>query len=414
MVFLFHHKTQNTMSKNANYIGQPIFSQLLRLLPKQKIATITSNLKSDYYTKSFKTYDHLVTMLYCSFHNCRSIREVVTGMMACHGKLQHLGLTDYPKRSTLSDANNRRDSLVFESVYFALFKMYESFLSDSRSHSLIDNRLFIVDSTTISLFQEVLKNAGRPPSNGKRKGGIKAHVLINAKHDVPCLVRMTSAAASDAPFLRKINLPEKSILVFDKGYNSYQQYERFGKEGITWITRKNSGSNVEIKASRMVDQQQKLNGVLKDQLVILGNTTNKKQLRIKARLITYYDELSNKTFEFITNNEQMQPTTIAQLYQRRWQIETLFKRLKQNNQLRYFLGDNENAIRIQIWCSLIADLMIKIIQNKVKRRWSFSNLSSMIRIHLMSYTSLYVFLETPDKNHFATQQTNQLSLFSSS
>src|SRR5690606_11459160 len=102
MVLLFYHKPKIPMSKNANYIGQPIFSQLLNFIPKSKISKLVEKHKSDHYIKRFKTYDHLVTMLYCSFHNCRSIREVTTGMMACHGKLQHLGLSDYPKRSTLS------------------------------------------------------------------------------------------------------------------------------------------------------------------------------------------------------------------------------------------------------------------------------------------------------------------------
>ncbi len=111
----------------------------------------------------------------------------------------------------------------------------------------------------------------------------------------------------------------------------------------------------------------------------------------------------------------MKASTVAQLYQRRWQIETLFKRLKQNNQLKDFLGDNENAIRIHIWCTLIADLLLKIVQGKVKRKWSFANISSMIRIHLMSYTSLFSFLENPEKSIF--HQNNlpgQLTLFSSS
>ena len=155
-------------------------------------------------------------------------------------------------------------------------------------------------------------------------------------------------------------------------------------------------------------------GVKEDKLIILGNTTNKKQTRVHARLIVYYDEKTNREFEFITNNTEMKPSTIAQLYQRRWQIEMLFKRLKQNNQLKYFLGDNQNAIETQIWCTLIADLITKIIQNKVKRPWSFANISSMLRIHLMSYTSLYEFLENPDKNNFLHQESNQLNLFSSS
>ncbi len=400
------------MSKNANYIGHPIFSQLLNFIPKSKIKKLTQKHKSDHYIKRFKAYDHLVTMLYCSFHNCRSIREVTTGMMACHGKLKHLGLSDYPKRSTLSDANKRRDSLLFEEIYFTFYKMYRLSLSDSRSKGLLDKRLFMVDSTTISLFQEVLQNAGLTPANGKRKGGIKAHVLINAQEDVPCLVRMTKASANDTPFLQHIHLPKKSILVFDRGYNSYSEFERLSNEQITWISRKLPKASIEVISVRPLDEQQKLCGVVKDENIILGNTTNKKQKRIEA----YYDAQADRLFEFTTNSKTMKPSTIAQLYQRRWQIETLFKRLKQNNQLTYFLGDNENAIRIQIWCSLIADLLIKVVQNKVKRRWSFANISSMVRIHLMSYTSLMAFLENPEKSTFYHHNhiPEQLTLFSSS
>lgn len=402
------------MSKNANYIGQPIFSQVLKLLPKQNITQISNKFNGDRYVKRFSCYDHVVSLLYSSFHNCSSLREVVTGMMACYGKLQHLGLSDYPKRSTLSDANKRRPVEIFEAIYFDLFNRYSTFLSDSPKQGLIDNRLFIVDSTTISLFQDILRNAGNIPKSGKRKGGLKAHVLINTTQDVPSLVRMTKASASDVNFLKEIHLPPKSVLVFDRGYKSYAQYERFTKEDITWITRQNTTAIVDIIEEYELSENDRLLGVISDKRVILGNTQNKKQLRIYAREIEYRDEISNKTFCFISNNQKMSPTTIAQLYQRRWQIETLFKRLKQNNQLNYFMGENENAIKIQVWCSLITDLITKIIQKKAKRKWSFANLSSMLRIHLMTYTSLYDFLENPEKNLKRTLKNDaQLKLFSS-
>jgi hypothetical protein len=400
------------MGKNANFTGQPVFSQLLNHLPSSRIRSLALQSGSERYVKHFKTYDHLVSMLYSSFHNCRSLREVVTGMMACHSRLVHLGLHDHPKRSTLSDANKRRDSAVFEQIYYLIYRRYRSFLSDSRSKGRMDSRLFIVDSTTISLFQEILKNAGTSPMNGKRKGGIKAHVLMRADQDVPCLVRMTSAATNDSPFLKEIQLPKGSVLVFDRGYRSYEQYQRLNDQNITWITRKKANAAMEVIDQRKVSKQQALVGVVSDERVILGNTQNKKQLRLQIRRIVYKDQASDKTFEFLTNNTTMKPSTIAQLYERRWQIELLFKRLKQNNQLTYFLGDNENAIRIQIWCAMIADLIIKVIQRKVKRSWSFSNLASMLRIHLMSYTSLIDFLENPDRK-MQIHHSAQLKLFSS-
>lgn len=365
----------------------------------------------EHYIKHFGAYDHLVSMLYSTFHNCRSLREVVTGMMACASRLRHLGLSDAPRRSTLADANKRRDSALFEQIFYMLFKRYGRLLSDSHMKGRIDNRLFIVDSTSITLFQEVLKGGYNSQMNGKRKGGLKAHVLIRADQDVPCLVRTSAAAERDSPFMKDINLPKGSVLVFDRGYRNYAEYGRFDRQGVTWVTRKNVQASVEVTAQLAVDEQQALAGVLKDELIILGNTANKNQVRVNARQITYKDNVSGKVFEFFTNNTIMKPSTIAQLYERRWQIEILFKRLKQNNQLRYFLGDNPNAVHIQVWCAIIADLITRIIQCKVKRAWSFANLSSMLRIHLMTYTNLIEFLENPEK--LISQKSNQLDLFSS-
>jgi hypothetical protein len=399
------------MGKNAKFTGQPVFSQLLKYLPREEINTLSRKMGCEHYIKHFGAYDHLVSMLYSTFHNCRSLREVVTGMMACASRLNHLGLIDAPRRSTLADANKRRDSAVFEQIFYMLFKRYGKLLSDSRMKGRIDNRLFIVDSTSITLFQEVLKGGYNSRMNGKRKGGLKAHVLIRADQDVPCLVRTSAASERDSPFMKDIHLPKGSVLVFDRGYRNYAEYDRFDRQGTTWVTRKNVQSSMEVTAQLAVDDQQALAGVLKDELIILGNTANKKQVRIHARQITYKDKASGKIFEFFTNNATMKPSTIAQLYERRWQIEILFKRLKQNNQLRYFLGDNPNAVEIQVWCAIIADLITRIIQCKVKRAWSFANLSSMLRIHLMTYTNLLEFLENPEKLN--SPQSNQLDLFSS-
>lgn len=385
------------MSKNTIFSGQPVFSQILKLIPKDIVAKQARDLQSDKYYKKFKTYNHLITMLFAVYSGCTSIREVVTGMLASHNKNRHLGIDYTVTRSTLSEANANRASEVFERIYMSLYSLYRGSLPDSLSKSIINSRLYIVDSTTISLFKEILKNAGKNPINGKRKGGIKVHTLIKADEDVPMLVRMGAAAGHDAPFLKLINLPKGSIITFDKGYVNYKQYKRLDDQEITWVTRARANSKYEIIAERPVSYLQKEKGVLSDYEVILGHTTHNNIVRLRARLITYYDKESRKTYEFITNNFRMGSATIALIYEKRWQIEVLFKRLKQNFPLRNFLGDNENAIKIQIWITLIADLLIKIIKNRIKRSWSFSNLASMVRIHLLTYTNLYKFLESPEK-----------------
>lgn len=385
------------MGKNAQFGGQPIFSQLLNLINKSIVNRESKKHNGNKYYKKYKSYNHLVTMLYAIFHKCSSLREIETGMQVCSSKLNHLGLSYSPRRSTISDANARRSSLIFEGIYKELYRNYGQSLSDSRNSRKWISKLFIVDSTTISLFKEILKNAGRTPMNGKRKGGIKVHALIKADEDVPRLVQLTAAAKHDTPFIQNLKLPEGSIITFDKAYVDYSQYDLWNKEKVTWVTRLKKGTVYEELKNNIISQNQKELGVRSDQNIILGHTTNDKVTRTPARLIQFYDKEKNKEFLFITNAQKYAPATVANIYKHRWQIELLFKRLKQNYPLQYFLGDNENAIKIQIWCALIADLLLKVVLSKLKKKWSFSNLASMIRIHLMTYVRLYNFLNHPDK-----------------
>jgi len=394
------------MTQDANFTGQPIFSQLLKFVDRSLVNRLSRKLGTDRYYKKFKTYDHLVTMLYGIFHKCNSLREVTTGMLGCSGKLRHLGLKYFPRRSTLSEGNANRSSKVFEAIYYELYKQFGSSLPDSRTRKSIHSRLYIIDSTTIQLFKEILKNAGRNPVDGKRKGGIKAHAMIKADEDVPCFVKLTAAAKHDTPFIQGLQLPKGAIVVFDKAYVDYAQYKLWDEAKVTWVTRLRKGAAFEIISESPITEAQYNKGVRLDQQVILGHTSHKNVTRINARLIEYYDKEKDKVFTFITNSKKLAAYTISQIYKQRWQIELLFKRLKQNYPLKYFLGDNENAIRIQIWCALIADLLIKIVQSKLRTKWSFANISSMIRIHLMTYVDLFKFFNNPYKSLLNYQTIN--------
>lgn len=400
------------MIKSNFFTGQPIFSQLLKFIPRQVISRIAIDFQSDRYCKRFSTYDHLVCMLYGVFNHCTSLREITTGMLAWENRLLHLGVRHHPRRSTISDANNRRSAEVFESIYMKLFERYSHFLSDSRSKSR-SSRLYIFDSTTISLFQEVLKAAGSSPANGKRKGGIKVHTLIRSDQDVPCMIRFSPGAANDMRFLKDIHLPKGSLVVFDRGYNDYNAFNRFTDQGISWVTRLHQHLAYTILDENRVSEPQCRKGVVNDRIIRLGVEYKPNKPKVKARLITFTDD-SGKVFEFLTNNFKLMPATIAGIYKKRWQIELLFKRIKQNYPLKYFLGDSENAITIQIWCTLIADLILKIIKKGAKAKCSFSNLAAMVRLHLMTYINLFDFLRHPEKALLKKikQQPSQPLLFS--
>ena len=174
--------------------------------------------QSDRYYKRFKTYDHLVTMLFAAISGVSSLRELSTVMLACEGKINHLNMSHLPRRSTISDANANRSSEVFGGIYHGLLKRYRKFLSDSSSRTPAVKNLQIIDSTTITLFSDILKGSGRPPLTGKKKGGIKMHTMIHVLEDVPQLVRFSSAACHVHTFLENVELAEGSFVVFDKGY----------------------------------------------------------------------------------------------------------------------------------------------------------------------------------------------------
>jgi len=396
------------MSKSTFFTGQPVLNQLLNLIDRNGVRSLARHEDHDRYYRYFDTYTHLVTMLYCVLNKCTSSREVVSGMKACQHKLHHVGIRKSPARSTLCDANTKRSFGVFARIYDQLYRRHKHLLPDSRLR--IDPKLFIADASTITLFQQILKAPSPGRINGKRKGGIKVHTLINAADDVALKISFTAASANDMPFLKEIQLEPGSFLVFDKGYVSYSQYERFCSEGVFFVTRQKKDARYVTTAINQLSEHSKALGVTADWLLLQGTRTQKEGIKLNVRQVSFFDKESGRTFEFLTNNFSLPPESIADIYKKRWLIEILFKRIKQNFPLKYFLGDNENAIKIQIWCAFIADLLIKLVQVQLKRKWAFSNLTSIIRLHLMNYIHLFDFLNNPERLSATSGQAKQLKL----
>lgn len=213
--------------------------------------------------------------------------------------------------------------------------------------------------------------------------------------------------------LKEINLAEGSIIVFDKGYVDYAAYEQFTNQGVWYVTKLKSNalysSVQEIDIPDTAD-----NGILIDEIIELRYGKGK-ELVHTARRIAYWDEQKKKVLVFLTNNTDFEAEMIIEIYRRRWQIELLFKQLKQNFPLKYFLGDNVNAIEIQIWTAMIANLLLMLVRSRVKRQWAFSNMTSLLRGQLMSYINLYSFLNDPEKTWREKNETYkreiQLSIF---
>lgn len=386
------------MGKSSNFFGQPIYGQLIKSLDREKIIEKSRKHGGEKYVKSFDGYTHLLTMLYAVIQRFDSLREIETSMTAEVRKLHHVGIDTVPKRSTLSDANARRSEKFFEEVYRDLYDENRDVLSsDSRRGGNEEwmKRLRIIDSTTVSLFSNtIFKGVGRHPKTGKKKGGIKVHAVICANEGVPCDVQFTSAATNDSFMLAPSHYSHNEIAAMDRAYINYAKFEELTDRGVVYVTKMKKNLNYEVLVDCMHQNPQ---GFMeyREQIVVF----RKGDINHIARIITYVDIKKGrqpKLISLLTNDFDMPLETIVAIYRRRWQIESLFKQIKQNFPLRYFYGESANAIKIQVWVTLIANLLLSVLQSTLQRHWSFSGLATIVRIVLMYYLDLEKFLNQPD------------------
>ena len=390
------------MSKDneIKFVGQPIFGQIMKLIDKSTFVKLVKDKQSDYYYKAFKSWDELIVLLFGILSRCDSMAEICEGMKALGGKLNHLGLQKAPAKSTASDGLRNRESSFFEALYYKLVEQYKGFLSDSRTYGLTFKELLIIDSTTIRLFSDILKGVGRNPKNdGKKKGGFKVHMLIDAVQSVAKFVRITEAKVHDKNFLTQIVVPAHSMLVFDRAYNYYKQFAKWSDQTIYFVTRQKKNAVCEIlKTIKDKVLSKGEFGVYKEEIIEIAYKEDKEEKKLKLRRIYFCDE-KNRQFVFITNNFNITAEEVAFIYKKRWQIELLFKKMKQNFQLHYFYGENENAIRTQVWCTLIAQLLLTVLQKMANVKKAFSTIATLVRIHLISLLDVYELLRNVKRTY---------------
>lgn len=382
------------LDKDRKFPGQPLLSQILNVIPASIITSAVLKHNSNRYYKKLPLRVHLTSLLYGVFSYCNGLREICEGMLGCEGKLAHLGLDKAPSRSTLSDANTNRSYRVFETIYFGLLSKYQGVISDSRLKGLSISNLKIIDSTTISLFGDILRGVGRPRLDGaRRKGGIKVHAMMDAFSGVTEFVRMTAAKVHDRRFLLQLKLTAESFIVFDKAYNDYNLFAKWSKANVWFVTRMKENAIFHVtKVIKDNTRKKNAKGILKEQYITIGYKQEKVAMRLRLRRIVFKTD-DGKVYEFITNNFKIKAKEVALIYKYRWMIELLFKQIKQNFPLRYFWGESQNAIKMQIYCVLIAQLLMVVIRKKSATKKSFANMITVIRLHLMSYVGLLNFIK---------------------
>ncbi len=390
------------MGKSSHFSGQPLYGQVIKLLDKSKILQFSAGRGGERYTKRFNCWVHLVVMLYAVIMRFDSLREITASLLAETRKLAHLGITFKIGRSTLADANKRRPEAIFEAIYRDLYATYRQVLSsDSRSRKAPKwmKRLQIIDSTTITLFSNLIfKGVGRHPKTGKKKGGIKVHTVIHANEGVPSDIRFTSAATNDSFMLKPSTLHKGDIMAMDRAYIDYEKFEQLTQRVVVYVTKMKKSLKYEVLSDTMYQTPDGLMQVRIQHVVFTKQLKGDGIIKHHARIITHVDERKHKLIALLTNDMESDPDEIIAIYRQRWEIELLFKQIKQNFPLKYFYGESANAIKIQIWVTLIANLLLMVMRKELRRKWSFSGLATMVRITLMYYVDFLSLFNNPEKD----------------
>lgn len=324
-----------------------------------------------------------------------------------------------PAKSTFNDALNHRDASVYERFYFALLDHFTDILSDSRKEGVSFEKFYSFDSTTISLFSEVLKGVGRnPKGDGKKKGGLKVHMLTDIHADTAKFVKISEAKQHDKIFLKYLTLPKGSMITFDKAYNHYLQFAKWTEEEVFFVCRLKENARYEVQDVLFEEiLSEDRAGVMKEEHIHLKYKQNKKLKTLCLRKITYRDD-KGRIYQFITNNWKITSEEVSLIYKYRWTIELVFKKLKQNFQLHFFYSESENGIKTQVWVTLIAHLLLSVLKRRSRSNKAFSTIAALIRIHMISHLDLFWVIENGRRSYTKRTKTRnkvpeavQLSLF---
>ena len=372
--------------------GKYVFSQLLDFIDKDVFLRIANRYDGNRYVKNFTCWNQLAVMMFGQLSNRESLRDVVLATQALSDKAYHLGFGRYASRSTLADANNKRDYHIFEEFAYRV-------VADARNCRATDifklgGNVYAFDSTTIELCLETFKWAIF--RKRQRKGGIKVHTLYDLETSIPTFFHITEARVNDMNAMDAIPYKEDSFYIFDRGYNDFERLYRINAIGSYFVVR--GKKNNDFKPMKWTRRFPKGSGILSDAIGYMNSEQTRFKYPEMFRRITYLDEEQRRKFIFFTNALDISPMMVAELYHNRWQIELFFKWLKQHLRIKKFWGTSENAVRIQIYTAITAYCMMAIVQRKMGIDRPIYEMLQLVSVSLTEKTPLDKLFGKPNDN----------------
>ena len=361
--------------------GKMVFSQLTEWVPHYEFQRLVERYQGEYKVREFSCWEQFLCMMFAQLTYRDSLRDIESCLRSRSNLLYHLGLRSSVARSTLADANERRDWRIYADLAQKLIARARRLYAQDPLAVELDETVYALDSTTIDLCLELF-----PWARFRRhKAAIKLHTLLDLRGAIPTLIYLSDGKLHDVNFLDELPLEAGAYYVLDRGYVDFGRLHRFVLEGAFFVTRAKRHLRYRVRESRPLETD---SGVRADQVIQLTGTVTRKSYPERLRRVRYYDAERKKTLVFLTNIFTLPARVIAQLYKCRWQIELFFKWIKQNLKNKTFYGYSDNAVRSQVWIAVCTYVLVAIVKKELKLEVSLSQMLQIISVSIFEKVPL--------------------------
>ena len=399
---MFLHLSEIQIFMNS---GKYVFSQIMELVSPTSFQTLVNRYSGDYKVRDFSCWKQFLCMAFGQLTHRESLSDTILCLKANAGKMYHLGIGEVVSKTTLARANESRSYLIYQDLAMLLIKEAKRlYIGDSDLEVNLSNNVFAIDATTIDLCLSTFHWA----TFRSTKSGIKLHTQLDLKTSIPEFILFSNASVHDVNALDFISFEANSFYVMDRGYVDYKRLYRICLCGAFFITRAKDNMDFRRLYSHKTDKSK---GILCDQTIMLNGHYAAKHYPEKMRRIKFFDQETQKTLVFLTNNFYIEATEVAQLYKHRWKIELFFKWIKQHLKIKSFWGQSENAVKTQVWIAISVYVLVAIAKKRLALKQSLYEVLQILSISIFEKMPINQLFQPTQLQYFKEQNDNQLKLF---
>lgn len=386
------------------YAGKIVFSQVMGHLPKHIFRRCVDRYHGNHQIKSFTCRDQYNCMAFAQLTFRESLRDIETCLRAQQSKLYHMGIRGRVSRSTLADANKKRDWRIYADFAQALIKIARQLYQHDEFGIDLQQAVYALDATTIDLCLSVFPWA----KFRKKKAAVKLHTLLDLRGNIPAFISISDGKKADVNVLDELILEPGSFYIMDRGYLDFARLFFLNQSAAFFVIRAKSNIKFRRLSSRIVN---KSDGLRCDQTIVLTGIKSSTMYPTQLRRVKFYDDKTGNILVFLTNDFTLPALTIADLYRYRWQAELFFKWIKQHLRIKSFFGTSENAVKTQIWIAISVYVLVAIIKKRLKLDQSLHTILQIFSLTLFEKVDIFQLVTNSNATKKLDQSSNQLNLF---